>query len=122
MMINKLLFIGLFASLSLTSVMGQSELFLQHRRKEGKIRRINIGDEFEIKTRDTTYVCAIVGFTDSTISVPTWHRTGRDTVYTYTYSYQVFSKSNLFQLGEARDTTVVKRTVVPLYRSGSTTM
>jgi hypothetical protein len=104
----------------LTSVMGQSELFLRHKRKENKTRKINLEREFEIKTNDTTYFGIIIGFTDSTILIPTKQKTGKDTVYIHTYSYTKYSKSTFFQIGEARDTTVVQRTVVPIYRPDTT--
>ncbi len=119
MKVKKLLLAALFTHLLFASALGQSELFLRHMRKEGKIRRINLDDKFEIRTKDTTYTSVIFEFTDSTILIPTQVRTGKDSVHTYTYSYKVYSKSNAFQVGEVKDTTVVKKTVVPLYRSGT---
>lgn len=119
MKVKKLLLATLFTHLLFTSALGQSELFLRHTRKEGKVRRINLDDKFEIRTKDTTYTSVIFEFTDSTILIPTQVRTGKDSVHTYAYSYKVYSKSNVFQVGEVKDTTVVKKTVVPLYRSGT---
>jgi hypothetical protein len=120
MTIIRIFYILLFFHLQLTSVMGQSELFLRNKRNENKVKKINLEREFEIKTNDTTYIATIIGFTDSTILIPTRQRTDKDTVYIHTYTYKRYSKSTFFQIGEARDTTVVNKTVVPLYRPDTT--
>lgn len=105
----------LFVLLMSTFAMGQGELVLRHRRKERKIKHLNLSKGFEIRTKDTTYYGMIVGFTDSTIVVPVKRKTGKDTAYVSTYTYTKYSKSNFFQTGEPRDTTVERRYVVPLY-------
>jgi hypothetical protein len=82
----KILLTLTFLFFSLTNVVGQDKLFLEHKSKLGKKKYLNLDREYYIKTSDTTYSCKkIVGFTDTTISITTWTKTDRDTTYSYSY-------------------------------------
>jgi hypothetical protein len=114
-----LLFLALLA-IQCTSLMGQSELILRHKRKQKKTKKIDLDREFQIRTVDTVYFAKVIAFTDSTILIPTRKRTGKDTVYISTHTYRKYSKSTFLQIGEASDTTIENRTIIPLYRSDTT--
>ncbi|MES2838278.1 MAG: hypothetical protein V4667_12185 [Bacteroidota bacterium] len=79
--------------------MGQNKLFLDHKSKSSKKKYLNLDREFYIKTKDTTYSYKkIIGFTDSTILIPTWTKTGKDTIYTYTYKISKSKDTNYTQV------------------------
>lgn len=71
----------------MTNVVGQNKLFLEHKSKLGKKKYLDLSREYHIQTIDTAYSYKkIVAFTDSTISITTWTKTDRDTLYFYSYS------------------------------------
>jgi hypothetical protein len=94
---KKLVLLIVCVLLLLTSAMGQDQLVLKHKRKN-KIKKLDLDQTFDIKTHDTTYVAYIIGFTDSTILIPTKRRTSKDTVYISSYTYRKYSKSTFFRL------------------------
>lgn len=52
--------------------------------------------------------------------IPVRIKTGKDTVYSYTYTQKVYPKSRFFPVGHAKDTTITLKTVAPLYRDDTT--
>ena len=75
-----------FSLLSLTQAFGQEKLILEHRKKNNKIKYINLDREYYVQTTDTSYYSKIVGFTDTTLSLIGWVKTNRDTTYTSFYT------------------------------------
>lgn len=110
----------LFFLLQSTAVKAQSKLVLQHKRKSHRVKTLDLGRVYQIRTIDTTYATRIIGFTDSIVMIPVRIKTGKDTVYIHTYTSKVYPKHNFFPIGHAKDTTITLRTVVPLYRDDTT--
>jgi hypothetical protein len=98
------LFISTLLLSALTNIFGQDRLFLEHKSKPSKKKYLDLNREYYIKTIDTTYSYKrIIGFSDTTILIPTWTKTSRDTTYSYSY-----------KISQTKDTTrTYKR---PIYR------
>jgi len=111
---KELLFLIVCLDSSAGTVHAQRQLTLQHRWKSQRTKVIKLDRIFQIQTADTAYFSNIIGFTDSTILIPIRTPTGKDSVYVRSYHYQKYSKNSP---GFGKDTTIVNRTVVPLYRS-----
>lgn len=83
---NKTLFILTLLSFSLT-LSAQSKLILQHKIKTNKKKYLDLSRQYHIKTIDTSYYEKIVAFTDTSLSIKGWVKTGKDTTYTYSTFY-----------------------------------
>ena len=68
-----------FLLLGFTCVFGQEKLALEHRKKANKIKYIKLDREYCIQTTDTTYCSKIIDFTDTSLSITGWVKTGKDT-------------------------------------------
>lgn len=83
-MIYRTLITLTFLLFSLTNVVGQNRLILEKKNNPSNKRYLNLDRDYVIKTMDTTYYYKkIIGFNDTTISIPILTKTGRDTTYTY---------------------------------------
>lgn len=83
---NKTLFILTLLSFSLT-LSAQNKLILQHKNKSNKKKYLDLSRHYHIKTIDTSYYEKIVAFTDTSLSIKGWVKTGKDTTYTYSTFY-----------------------------------
>ena len=89
---------------SLTNVLGQNKLFIELKSNPSKKKYLDLDREYYIKTIDTTYSYKkIIGFNDTSVSIPTWTKTDRDTTYSYTY-----------KISKTKDTTYTY--IQPIYK------
>lgn len=81
-MISKLNFI-IVILFSLTSVLGQNKLLLV-KKNNSKKKYLSLERPYDIKTQDTVFLNKeIIGFTDSSVFIPFFKYSGKDTIFTY---------------------------------------
>ncbi len=118
---NKLIaFISTLILFNVVYASGQDRLILKHKKKTHKKRTIDLSRSYEIKTADTTFFSKIVAFTDSTLSVVSPHKTGRDTTYTYSYTRPIYNDSYFLKWKKVKDSTYTYSTIQPIYRQDTT--
>ncbi len=89
--------------LSFTNALGQNKLLLESKKNHSKIIYLELDRNFDIETIDTVYSYkSIVGFTETTISIPTLTKTQRDSTYfvtskdtTYSYTEPIYKKDTI---------------------------
>jgi len=77
---------------SVANVIGQKQLIIERKNNSSKKKYLDLTRDYDIKTVDTTYLSKkIVAFSDSTISITTWIKTGRDSTYSYTTNEKLYT-------------------------------
>ncbi|TKB96269.1 hypothetical protein [Pedobacter cryophilus] len=80
-----LLLIGTFA-------FGQDRIILQKKNNPNKHKILNDKTEYIIKTVNASYKSTIATYTDSTLTVTTFGKTGKDTIYKYNQGLKEINK------------------------------
>ena len=89
---------------TVTFAFTQDKIILQKRNNPNKKKVLSYNTEYVIKTVNASYKSTIASFTDTSLTVTTWEKTGKDTVYNY---YQGLKEINKSRPLYARDTIVI---------------
>ena len=95
-------------------ILAQNTLIVEHQLRPRVTKQLPLGIYYTVTTKDTVYKSEIITFSDSTLSVVRWLKSGRDTTYRNIQSTRRSKDTVITRPILIRDTTIISFSDVSL--------